>query len=83
MQRKMSIKKKIGFLIKISGMASCAYHLLWHMTTQLQNGICVQCWLPNGNLNNLLLSFLFSDYAKFGDFTLLLERMAKKDKNFC
>ena len=29
MQRKMSIKKKIGFLIKISGMASCAYHLLW------------------------------------------------------
>ena len=43
MQRKMSIKKKIGFLIKISGMASCAYHLLWHMTTQLQNGICVQC----------------------------------------
>lgn len=43
-------------------------------TPQLLHNICEQHWTPNGNLNNLLSAFRFSDHTSFGDSELLFCR---------
>ena len=43
-------------------------------TPQLQLNVYKQCYVPNGNSNNLPSRFPFADDANFGDFTLLFWR---------
>ena len=38
----------------------------------LKHNLYEQCWVCNGNMNNLLLGFLFSDHTNFGDFYLFV-----------
>ena len=48
----------------------------------LKHNLYEQCWVCYGNMNNLLLGFLFSDHTNFGDFIQLFVKDSWKCTKF-